>query len=60
MWIIHPLLLAAPVVTIPEADDGLVSGEEAADGVQLEIELPEGVGAGIGSQLPLPNLMAQP
>ena len=39
-----PVVIAsAPVITIPEASDGLISGEEAADGVQVEIELPDGI-----------------
>ena len=38
--------LDAPVIAIAEADDGFVNGEEAADGVQVQIDLPDGIEAG--------------
>ena len=38
--------LDAPVVAIAEADDGFVNGEEAANGVQVQIDLPDGIEAG--------------
>ncbi|QOG11363.1 Ig-like domain-containing protein [Arcobacter sp. FWKO B] len=36
----------APVLTIPEANDGYISSDELSDGVQTQVTIPDGVEAG--------------